>query len=133
MENVIELREHKPYERWTQEEKDQEEREFFESASRYMTECEERWRTKGFTILSWIDEKPGWVHAADFGMILEDFWDEPTKPFTRIHRLSLIGGGQIKVMEHFNWWPSWAPRSEQRIGHDKTNVVVTVHDSDGVK
>jgi Family of unknown function (DUF6011) len=131
----FEPRKEQPFADWkdtrSQAEKDREEQEFVESASRYMVECQERWAKKGKAVISWIDEKPVWVGAADFDVILQN-WGEAKAPFKRVFRFSLIGGGQIKTVEHFDWWPSREPRKDQSIGHDKTDLVVTVHGSDGV-
>jgi hypothetical protein len=69
---------------------------FWGSACRGMLHQEGEWRRLG-RVFSWIDEKPAWDSAADWQRILPD----PEKPCTRRFRLSLIGGGQIKVGEDF--------------------------------
>jgi hypothetical protein len=62
-----------------------------------MLEYENYWRQCNL-VWAWIDGKPVWVSAADW-----DTWILPTpeKPCVRTFRLSLLGGGQIKVVEKF--------------------------------
>ena len=69
---------------------------FFESACHGILQQEDYWRQCN-VVWAWIDERPVWVSAADWGQILPD----PEKPCVRQFRLSLLGGGQIKVTEKF--------------------------------
>jgi hypothetical protein len=71
---------------------------FWEGACEGVLQCEAEWRQRD-QVFSWIDEKPVWVSAADWDttQVLSD----PKTPCTRHFRLSLIGGGQIKVTENF--------------------------------
>src|SRR5262245_31030239 len=71
---------------------------FFESACHGVLLEEDYWRQCNL-VWAWIDEKPVWVSAVD--------WEPPAllptpeKPCVRTFRLSLLGGGQIKVVEKF--------------------------------
>src|SRR5450631_2148813 len=71
---------------------------FWESACEEMLKEESKWRQLHQTF-AWIDEKPVWVNATSWEIIAG--LAEPTKPCTRHFRLSLIGGGQVKVTEEF--------------------------------
>lgn len=70
---------------------------FFESACYGMLEQEDYWRQCNL-VWEWIDPKPVWISAAE--------WDphilpNPEKLCVRQFRLSLLGGGQVKVTENF--------------------------------
>jgi hypothetical protein len=94
---------------------------FFESACHGMLQYEDYWQQCGF-VFAWIDLKPVWVSAADwlpYGCDESEFPPLPTKPCTRIFRLSLIGGGQIRITEHCDrplcddvegFWPNGNPQ-----------------------
>jgi hypothetical protein len=69
------------------------------SACRGMFVCEEEWRRRR-RVFCWIDQEPTWISAAYwYYPILQD----PERPCVRRFRLSLLGGGQIKVTENFVW------------------------------
>lgn len=70
---------------------------FFESACHSILEQKDYWRQCNL-VWAWIDQKPVWVSAADWGIHI---LPSPEKPCTRRFRLSLIGGGQIRVTEIF--------------------------------
>ena len=76
---------------------DVDETEFLESARAGMLYQQGQWRRNG-QVFSWIDEEPRWVSASDWGTSI---LPEPEKPCLRRFRLSLIGGGQIRVTEKF--------------------------------
>jgi hypothetical protein len=79
---------------------------FWDYACEGMLESEAKWRQRG-EVFAWIDEKPAWVSAADWGLyILED----PKQSSTRRFRLELIGGGQIRVTETFVPWSTLLPK-----------------------
>jgi hypothetical protein len=70
---------------------------FYESACHGILEQEDFWQQCRLTV-AWIDERPVWVSAADWGMSI---LPNPPKPSVRQFRLSLLGGGQIRVQEVF--------------------------------
>jgi hypothetical protein len=78
---------------------------FFESACYGVLSQEDYWRQCGL-VWSWIDQKPVWVSAADWDL---QILPEPERPCVRQFRLSLLGGGQIKVTEDFelSGIPDW--------------------------
>ena len=77
----------------------------FKSACHGMLRSEDFWQQCGL-VFAWIDPKPAWISAADWSPYIDDgFPSVPTKPCRRIFRLSLIGGGQIRVTEHWTDQP----------------------------
>jgi hypothetical protein len=73
---------------------------FFTWACYGMLEEEDRW-LQCRLVWAWIDERPVWtspVHwtCGEFGIL-----PEPTGPTRRCFRLSLLGGGQIRIIETF--------------------------------
>jgi uncharacterized protein DUF6011 len=68
---------------------------FWENACNGMLQQEKRWKQSG-EVFSWIDERPAWMSAADWNLRILP----PQKPCARRFRLSLIGGGQIRVTEN---------------------------------
>jgi hypothetical protein len=83
-------------------------------------------------VFAWIDPKPVWISAADWLPYVENgFSPLPTRPCRRIFRLSLIGGGQIRVTEHCDerlcedvkgFWPEGDPE-----------LLVTAHANEGLR
>jgi hypothetical protein len=59
----------------------------------YWTQCNLAW--------SWIDERPVWVSPVDWTCGEFGILPEPTRPTLRRFRLSLLGGGQVRVSENF--------------------------------
>jgi hypothetical protein len=98
-----------------------------------MLQEEDFWQQAGL-VFCWIDPKPVWMSAADwlpYGGDKSDFPPLPTTPCTRTFRLSLIGGGQIRVTEHCDhpvsehvegFWPSGDPE-----------LLVTAHVSEDLR
>jgi hypothetical protein len=75
--------------------------EFLESALAGMAKCESKWHAAHVT-WSWIDPYPAWVSASDWSEYQGDgFPRDPSKPCKRIIRFTLIGGGQIRVVERW--------------------------------
>jgi hypothetical protein len=69
------------------------------SACRLVLQREEAWRRRR-RVFCWIDQEPTWISAANwYYPILQD----PEQPCLRHFRLSLLGGGEIKVTENFVW------------------------------
>jgi Family of unknown function (DUF6011) len=106
---------------------------FFESACHGMLRCEDFWEQCGF-VFAWIDPKPVWCSAADWFPYYENgFPPEPAEPLRRIFRLSLVGGGQIRVTER------WTDEAPFGVGNDKRfwpegdpGLLVTAHADDGL-
>lgn len=71
---------------------------FFESACHGMLEQEDYWRQCNL-VWAWIDPKPVWVSAAEWDLHI---LPNPERLCVRQFRLSLLGGGQIKVTENFD-------------------------------
>jgi Family of unknown function (DUF6011) len=104
---------------------------FFESSCHGMLQYEDFWQQCGL-VFAWIDQKPVWMSAADWLPYGETgFPPLPTRPCRRIFRLSLIGGGQIRVTEHCSralfesdksFWPEGAPE-----------LLVTAHADEGLR
>jgi hypothetical protein len=105
---------------------------FFESACHGMLQYEDFWQQCGL-VFAWIDPKPVWISAADWLPYADDgFPPLPTRPCRRIFRLSLIGGGQIRVTEHCDnkplfendkaFWPKGDP-----------GLLVTAHADKGLR
>jgi hypothetical protein len=103
---------------------------FFASACHGMLWEEDCWQQCGL-VFAWIDPKPVWTSAADWLPYVENgFPSLPTRPCRRIFRLSLIGGGQIRVTEHCDhpllengkeFWPNADPE-----------LLVTAHVDEGL-
>jgi hypothetical protein len=83
--------------------KPDDDRGFFESACHGMLLEEDYWRQCNL-VWAWIDAKPVWVSAANWKIHI---LPEPQRPCVRRFRLSLIGGGQIRVAETFVDWKDW--------------------------
>jgi uncharacterized protein DUF6011 len=115
----------------TEEELDACERKFKESLRNRMREQEQEWRAAGLTV-SWIDTHPKWLSVCDWDTFHDDplmkilTW--PTEPCQRAWRFSLIGGGQIKITEH------WVKIDDKifpthffRTRNSKTTLAVAAH------
>src|SRR5262245_31848390 len=104
---------------------------FLQWAIQGMTKCEKEWRDAG-TVFSWIDPQPVWVSAGDWSEYLGDgFPRDPLKPCRRIIRFSLIGGGQIRVVE------AWTDRTifdgDERIWCETDpKLLVSAHTDQGL-
>ena len=73
---------------------------FFPSAASGMMEQEDRWQ-QCHLVWSWIDERPVWLSPVDWhASILPD----PQRVTNRRFRFTLLGGGQITVIERFKRW-----------------------------
>src|SRR5260370_39459449 len=85
---------------------------FFLNALEGMERCEAGWRLR-HKVWSWIDQKPTWVSAAEWDSDLGDgFPPNPTEPCRRRLRFSLIGGGQVRVSEHWKAWRAFTDDNE---------------------
>jgi Family of unknown function (DUF6011) len=74
------------------------------STLRHMQEKQGEWERKGLCF-SWIDPEPTYCTASDWSTLLtpdvEEAFPDPKTPCIRIIRFSLLGGGQIRTIEHF--------------------------------
>jgi Family of unknown function (DUF6011) len=70
---------------------------FFEHACHIMLAQEDNWRQCGL-VWSWVDERPVWLSPVHWDL---DILPRPEQPTLRRFRLSLLGGGQIRVSENF--------------------------------
>jgi len=79
---------------------------FFDSCGHHMLVREDYWRQRKL-VWSWIDERPTWVSPVDWNLDVLPNPKNPSDPgatMQRQFRLTLLGGGQIKVVEHFRAW-----------------------------
>lgn len=77
--------------------KEKDEHGFFESACKGMLEKEVEWRAKGI-VWSWVNEAPTWGSSVDLHYCgLPD----PGREVTRRIRFSLLGGGQITMVQKY--------------------------------
>jgi hypothetical protein len=73
---------------------------FFESACHGILEQEDYWRQCNL-VWTWIDEEPVWLSPVDWDL---EILPSPDAPTQRRFRFSLLGGGQITVIEYFKVW-----------------------------
>jgi hypothetical protein len=94
------------------------------------------WNRKAYCF-SWIDPEPTFCPASDWSMLFtkDGNWDiafpDPTEPCVRILRFSLLGGGQIRVIENFVAIPAhwnYGPVSL----HGRIKLKVTAHVGDSI-
>jgi hypothetical protein len=108
---------------------------FWENACEEMLEEEAKWQQLQRTF-AWIDQVPTWVNATCWEMIANIA--EPTEPCTRQFRLSLIGGGQIRVTEEYRFirhkgfsnldpWLTCFDRRELRVQAKTEEGLYTAH------
>jgi hypothetical protein len=101
---------------------------FVPGAREYMAKREREWRAAGYTV-AWIDTHPKWFPVTDWS-VQEGYATEPwiladpETPTRRTWRFSLIGGGQIRVTEHWTEThePRWRP-----VWNSKTTLAVAAH------
>jgi hypothetical protein len=88
----------------SQEEPDAEYAEWTSRATKHMREKEIAWTRAGYCY-AWIDPEPTFCTVSEWSTLFDrdgDFaFPDPTTPCTRILRFSLLGGGQIRVLERF--------------------------------
>jgi Family of unknown function (DUF6011) len=88
---------------------DEAEVEWMEDGRQSMREMERQWSALGHAF-SWIDPEPTYCPLSGWNGLFDDNFESafpnPTYPCIRIMRLSLLGGGQIRVREHFKAIPA---------------------------
>ena len=103
----------------------------FEASHRdWMVRQESEWRAAGLTV-AWIDTRPKWLPVIYWSVPADAHADnieyaplvDPDRPCRRAWRFSLIGGGQIKITEHWeesclpDFSPGiWNPRIAAHVG-----------------
>jgi hypothetical protein len=107
----------------------------FETSHReWMVQQEREWRAAGFTV-SWIDTRPKWLSVINWSWPndVPHEWPliDPDRPCRRTWRFSLIGGGQIKVIEH--WVESKQPPPISGIWNPRIEIVVAAHGDDRLR
>ena len=78
------------------------EADWIKSALESKTEAEAEWRRRRQTFAI-VHPEPTYVSAADWHLYADI--PDPEAPCDRVIRFDLIGGGQIKSVEHFVPWP----------------------------
>jgi hypothetical protein len=102
--------------------------EFFTNACLGMLEQEDLW-AQCKLVWAWIDERPVWLSPVDWSF---EILPDPERPTQRRFRLSLLGGGQITVIERFKLW---RPLSDQDafISCSNRDLRVTADDGNGLQ
>jgi hypothetical protein len=101
---------------------------FFSSACNGMLEEEDRWRQCGL-VWAWIDERPVWLSPVDWHhSILLD----PKRAMNRRFRFTLLGGGQIVVIERFRRW-TLTPTPEPEFYCHRPELRVTADAGEGLR
>lgn len=120
----------------TQAELDAFEEECRQGVLKYVRQKETEWKQHGLCY-AWIDPEPAWAPAGqsswyyDYDPVSKEFgFPYPKTPCRRILRFSLLGGGQIRVIE------TWK-ESDIDVNHDRTwraavGLRVTAHLPDGL-
>jgi hypothetical protein len=88
-----------------------------------MLECEANWMEQGKTF-AWFNQTPG----SDNGSLCWFWIDAPKEPCTRTFRFSMVGGGQIRTIEKWDWQQAPFDISEMPGGiwKDEDTVLVPV-------
>jgi len=101
---------------------------FFPSAAHGMLEEEDRWQ-QCHLVWSWIDERPVWLSPVDWhASILPD----PQRVTNRRFRFTLLGGGQITVIERFRRW-TLTPTPEPEFYCRRPDLRVTADAGEGLR
>jgi hypothetical protein len=105
---------------------------WIEGALRSRAEAEAEWRRRGQTF-AMVHPEPVYVSDANWDINLGI--PDPPAPCDRIIRFDLIGGGQIKSIEHFVLWtcPNGWPSPPSNVIHYDHTLHVTAHCGDVVK
>jgi len=114
----------------------QEDYDFAPHAREHMTKFEQERRALGWAV-AWIDTHPKWISIVHWSWPKD--WDgfprcltDPVTPCRRTWRFTLIGGGQIRITEH------WTNR-QLYVGdldhpwEEKTTLAVSAHTAEGLR
>jgi hypothetical protein len=102
---------------------------WFEGACYGMLEQEDFWRQCRL-VWSWIDERPGWLSPVDWDF---QILPNPDRASSRRLRFTLLGGGQITVIEQFKPTPAPAPVPELEFYCCRQTLRVTADAGDGLQ
>jgi hypothetical protein len=100
---------------------------WIESALESKAEAEAEWRRRGL-VFAHVHSEPTYVSAANWD--INNGIPDPETPCNRVIRFDLIGGGQIKSIEHFEPWPDGVVSRVICYDHE---LRVTAHCSDVIK
>jgi hypothetical protein len=103
----------------------------------HMAEEEAMWTQLGFSV-AWIDTHPKWLSVTAWGCPIYILPD-PNRPIKRMWRFTLIGGGQLRITEHWTnrrvvcpfgldgLKEDWVIHDGEQVWHEKTTLKVTAH------
>jgi hypothetical protein len=103
---------------------------FFASACHGMLQEEDYWQQSRLT-WSWIDERPVWVSPVDW--YPEILPDPETAAMDRCFRFTLLGGGQITVIERFRICTTPMVEEEPRFWCEQCDLHVTTGGGNGLR
>jgi hypothetical protein len=86
-------------------------------------------------VWSWIDERPVWLSPVNWWLEVlpnPEVKDPQIAKIERSFRFTLLGGGQIKVIEHFKLW-RLGPTDEWKFHRDECELRVTADAGEGLK
>jgi Family of unknown function (DUF6011) len=101
---------------------------FFERATYEILEQEDYWRQCNL-VWAWIDERPVWASPVDWCF---EILPDPERPTRRRFRFSLLGGGQLAVVEQFKF-RRWSLDSKEEIHCSQQRLHVTTDVGSGLQ
>ena len=109
-------------------------RTFKRSAIQRMQGKQDEWQQKGLCF-SWIDPEPTYCTVSDRSMLFtpdgKDAFPDPGTPCRRIIRFSLLGGRQIRTIEHYVKYHIeldgvWCPKIDLKVtAHAGEDITIT--------
>jgi hypothetical protein len=116
---------------------DEYERECRDYVERSAIRHEAKWRDRG-GFVSWVELEPEWLSVKHLWGMPDDGLPDPKAPCRRIFRLTLIGGGQLRVTEKFVWRRNFETGEIEHtsfgstICYEDPKLAVIPHVEDGV-
>ena len=107
---------------------------FYDSGCHVMLEWEDFWQQCNL-VWSWIDECPVYLSPVDWRLEVLPNPEVKDPQITKIEwsfRFTLLGGGQIKVIEHFKLW-RLNPTDRWEFHRDECELRVTADAGEGLK
>ena len=101
---------------------------WFPSAANGMLEEEDRWQQCRL-VWSWIDERPVWLSPVDWH---SSILPNPQRETNRRFRFTLLGGGQITVIERFKRWTA-TPSSGPEFYCHSPDLRITADAGEGLR